>query len=230
MTTVDRLRQLVLDGSEPRQKLPSEGKLAESLGVSRLTIREALKELSGKGLVELHRGKTAVVREPDSVLLSDYFKTAIQRDSRRMFELLEIRRALEGLATELAAKNGSRAAISAIEASLDEMSLALESGLDSSASDVSFHEALALASGNRMLAFILEGLADALLETFKLSAQGRKARGGEIKETLNAHRVIFEFVKRGDAKSATKSMSSHLKDAEYDLNSAIRASGDENKS
>jgi DNA-binding FadR family transcriptional regulator len=73
-----------------------------------------------------------------------------------------------------------------------------------------------------MLSFILEGLADALLESFKLSAEGRRFRGGEIRETLESHRAIFDYVKAGDAGGATKQMSAHLRDAEEDLKSAIR--------
>jgi GntR family transcriptional repressor for pyruvate dehydrogenase complex len=220
--TVDALNKLVIEELEPGSQLPSEASLAESLGVSRLTVREALKVLSGRGLVELQRGKRAVVREPDSSVLSVYLKAALRRDPRGMIELLEIRRALEGLAAALAARNGTRAGIAAVQAALDEMSEALERGDDSSGADVAFHEALALASGNRMLSFILEGLADALLETFKLSAEGRTRRGGQIRETLEAHQEIFTKIKSGDALAATKSMSNHLKEAEEDLKSAIR--------
>lgn len=221
-STVDTLNQMVVEELEPGAQLPSEAALAHSLGVSRLTVREALKVLSGRGLVELQRGKRAVVREPDSSVLSVYLKAAMRRDPRGMIELLEIRRALEGLAAALAARNGTRAGIAAIQGALDEMSDALERGEDASGADVAFHEALALASGNRMLSFILEGLADALLETFKLSAEGRTLRGGQIRETLDAHSEIFEKIKAGDALAATKSMSSHLKEAEEDLKSAIR--------
>jgi GntR family transcriptional repressor for pyruvate dehydrogenase complex len=139
-----------------------------------------------------------------------------------MLELLEIRRALEGLAAALAAKNGTRAGLAAIDSALSDMATALDSDADASGSDVAFHEALALASGNRMLSFILEGLADALLESFKLSAEGRRFRGGEIRETLESHRAIFDYVKAGDAGGATKQMSAHLRDAEEDLKSAIR--------
>ena len=221
-SVVDRLQHLVIEKLEPGAKLPTEAELAEKFEVSRLTIREALKVLSGRGLVELQQGKRTVVREPDSSVLSDYLKAAVRRDPRGMLELLEIRRALEGLAAALAARNGTRAGMAAIESALDEMSSALDTGADASGSDVAFHEALALASGNRMLSFILEGLADALLESFRLSAEGRRFRGGEIKETLDSHRAIFEHVKAGDSVAATKQMSAHLRDAEEDLKSAIR--------
>lgn len=221
-SVVERLHRLVTENLEPGAKLPTEAELAEKFGVSRLTIREALKVLSGRGLVELQQGKRTVVRELDSSVLSDYLNSAVRRDPRGMLELLEIRRALEGLAAALSAKNRTRAGMAAIEAALDEMSSSLKTGKDSSGSDVAFHEALALASGNRMLSFILEGLADALLESFKLSTEGRRLRGGQISETLESHRAIFSAIKAGDAISATQLMSVHLRDAEDDLKSAIR--------
>lgn len=226
-SVVDRLYRLVTEHLEPGAKLPTEADLAERFSVSRLTVREALKVLSGRGLVELQQGKRTVVRELDSSVLSDYLNAAVRRDPRGMLELLEIRRALEGLAAALAARNGTRAGLAAIDSSLSDMATALDSGEDASGSDVAFHEALALASGNRMLSFILEGLADALLESFKLSAEGRRFRGGEIKETLESHRAIFEYVKAGDAGGATKQMSAHLRDAEEDLKSAIRGRSSE---
>jgi GntR family transcriptional repressor for pyruvate dehydrogenase complex len=86
--TVDALNKLVIEELEPGSQLPSEASLAESLGVSRLTVREALKVLSGRGLVELQRGKRAVVREPDSSVLSVYLKAALRRDPRGFIELL----------------------------------------------------------------------------------------------------------------------------------------------
>jgi GntR family transcriptional regulator, transcriptional repressor for pyruvate dehydrogenase complex len=221
-SVVERLHRLVTEHLEPGAKLPTEADLAERFQVSRLTVREALKVLSGRGLVELQQGKRTVVRELDSSVLSDYLNAAVRRDPRGMLELLEIRRALEGLAAALAARNGTRAGLAAIESSLSDMATALESDADASGSDVAFHEALALASGNRMLSFILEGLADALLESFKLSAEGRRFRGGEIRETLESHRAIFEYVKAGDPGGATTQMSAHLRDAEEDLKSAIR--------
>jgi len=221
-SVVEQLHKLVIENLEPGERLPTEAELAERFTVSRLTIREALKVLSGRGLVELQQGKRTVVREPDSSVLSDYLRAAIRRDPRGMLELLEIRRALEGLAAALAARNGTRAGMAAIDSALEEMSTALDSGEDASGSDVAFHEALALASGNRMLSFILEGLADALLESFKISAEGRRFRGGEIKETLESHLAIFEHVKAGDSVGATKQMSAHLRDAEEDLKSAMR--------
>lgn len=221
-SVVERLHSLVTENLEPGSKLPTEAELAELFKVSRLTVREALKVLSGMGLVELQQGKRTVVRELDSSVLSDYLNAAVRRDPRGMLELLEIRRALEGLAAALAAKNGTRAGLAAIDSALSDMATALDSDKDASGSDVAFHEALALASGNRMLSFILEGLADALLESFKLSAEGRRFRGGEIKETLESHRAIFDYVKAGDAVGATKQMSAHLRDAEDDLKSAIR--------
>ena len=221
-SVVQRLHRLVTENLEPGAKLPTEAALAELFKVSRLTVREALKVLSGRGLVELQQGKRTVVRELDSSVLSDYLNAAVRRDPRGMLELLEIRRALEGLAAALAAKNGTRAGLAAIDSALSDMATALDSDADASGSDVAFHEALALASGNRMLSFILEGLADALLESFKLSAEGRRFRGGEIRETLESHRAIFDSVKAGDAGGATKQMSAHLRDAEEDLKSAIR--------
>lgn len=221
------LEVLVIDTLQPGMRLPSEGDLASEYGVSRLTVREALKVLAGRGLVELSRGRRPVVREPDSSMLSGYFMVAIRRDPRALLELSEVRLALEVQAATLAARQAGRAALTAVDSALQGMvdAAAGDQLHDVAAyheSDVAFHEALALASGNRMLAFILEGLADSLRCCFEFSLKGHRARGRSVKEVLDAHRLIVEKVREGDASGAAQAMRRHLLDAQRDLTAALR--------
>lgn len=229
---VEHIQALVLDEFEPGDRLPAEADLAARLELSRLTIREALKVLSGRGLVELSKGRRAVVRDRDSRVLSGYLAMALRRDPRGLLELNEIRQSLEVLSASAAAQHSSRAAREAIGVALTAMESAAGKALahgeldqvaleEYHRADLRFHGALALASGNRMLGFILESLSDCLHESFVTSARGHFARGGTFEEVVLAHRAIAEAVNRGDAAGAGRAMRRHLDEAAKDLKSAM---------
>lgn len=228
-TVVAHLEELVVGESEPGMQLASEADLADRFGVSRLTIREGLKVLAGRGLVELTRGRRPTVRYPDSSVLSSHLAIAIRRDPRAALELLAIRQSLEVLSASAAARNASRAALAAVEAALDSMSNAA-SAMDGSAecikryndADVGFHEALALASGNRMLAQILESLSESLHQSFSMSFAGFMAKGRAIEEAVEEHRKILKCVLERDSRGAETAMRIHLRSAESDLKAVMR--------
>src|ERR1700712_5979415 len=78
----EALAQMVLGELSPGTSLPSEGDLATRYGVSRLTVREAVKMLAGRGLLDVGRGRRAVVKEPDGVGFSDFLSTVIRNDAK----------------------------------------------------------------------------------------------------------------------------------------------------
>ncbi|HVZ02372.1 MAG TPA: FadR/GntR family transcriptional regulator [Dongiaceae bacterium] len=226
-----RLMDLILGELAPGTRLPSEAELARQYAVSRLTIREAVKVLAGRGLLEVSRGKRAVVREPDGSAFGDFLMAAMKHDAKGLFDLIEVRHALEVQSAMLSAKRVNRAGIAAIEAALDGMREAagrMKRGPDRNAAedrfhdyDVGFHEALALSSGNRMLAYLLEAMAAPLRESFHLSMRGHRQRGRGPEETIQAHEQVFERVKSGDGRGAAQAMRAHLRDAERDIRAAL---------
>jgi GntR family transcriptional repressor for pyruvate dehydrogenase complex len=228
-SAVKHLEELVVDRLEPGMHLPSEAALADDLGISRLTLREALKVLAGRGLIDQGRGKKATVRHPDSTLLTNQLSIAMRRDPRAVLELHEIRLSLEVLSAARAARSPSSAALAAVEGALTRMSEAAAALDDSPESieryndaDVGFHAALALTSDNRMLASILESLSDSLHQSMSLSFAGFLAGGGDISDAVASHREIFNLVRSGDARGAEAAMRRHLQAAEHDLRSALR--------
>src|SRR5436189_4264077 len=103
-SVIEQLEGLIFGGFEPGEALPSEGKLAEDLGVSRLTVREATRTLEARGLLDIRQGRRPTVAAPNSLLLGDFFQIAIRRDPRALLDLLDVRRALEVHIATLAAK------------------------------------------------------------------------------------------------------------------------------
>ncbi|MDE2018672.1 MAG: FadR family transcriptional regulator, partial [Hyphomicrobiales bacterium] len=117
----DALARDILAERRPGAKLESEAALSLRFGVSRVTVREALRTLAGKGLVELSRGRRATVRQPDGQAFGDFLASAIRFDPKGLFDLLEVRMSLEIQSVGLAAKRASRAGLAALEATLEGM-------------------------------------------------------------------------------------------------------------
>src|SRR3569833_2139642 len=105
----ETLAQMVLTQMAPGTSLPSEGDLATQFAVSRLTVREAVKMLAGRGLLDVGRGRRAIVKEPSGVGFSDFLSTVIRNDAKGLFDLIELRLSLEVQSATLAARRATRA-------------------------------------------------------------------------------------------------------------------------
>jgi GntR family transcriptional repressor for pyruvate dehydrogenase complex len=222
----DDLADMILTRMAPGVLLPSEAELAENYAVSRLTIREAMKLLAGRGLLELARGKRAMVREPDGAAFADFLVSILHNDSKGLFDLIEVRLSLEVQSATLAAKRASRAGIAAIDSALQGMREA-EAATDAEAEarfhnfDVGFHEAVALASGNRILGYLFEAMAGPLRNGIQISRQGHANRGHTLRDTLDHHQRILDAIRAGNARAAAEAMRLHLKDTERDISNAL---------
>ena len=214
---IEQLEALIFDGFEPGDALPAEGKLAEALGVSRLTVREATRTLEARGLLEIRQGRRPMVAAPNGTLVGEFFKSAVRRDPRALLDLLEVRRALEVHIAVLAAKRATKGDLADMEMSI----AAMRAGGDSSdafhAADVRFHENLAAASGNRLLVFLIEAFAEPLRESRLRSFAGHLARGGEVDDVIQQHQGILDAVAAHNPKAAAQAMRDHLQQTEQDL-------------
>lgn len=227
----DDLADEILTRMSPGASLPSEAELAERFAVSRLTVREAVKLLAGRGLLELARGRKAVVREPDGSAFADFLTSIIRSDAKGLFDLIEVRLSLEVQSATLAARRTSRAGVTAIENALDGMRAVagpggmLETEEDADRFhrfDVGFHEAIAMASGNRILSYLFEAMADPLQQAFAISHRGHASRGHTTLDTIAAHQRILDCIRQGNPRAAAEAMRLHLKDTERDIRSAVR--------
>lgn len=230
-SVASKLATVIINEMRPGASLPSEAELAERFGVSRLTIREAVKMLAGRGLVELARGRRAVVREPDGSVFGDFLSSVTQYDPKGLFDLIEVRMSLEVQAATFAAKRASRPALAAIESALEGMRAAaaeLRTGIDPAGSelrfhqfDLGFHGAIALASANRVLLYLFEAMADPLHDAFYISRRGHELRGHTLEDTVAAHQLILDAISKGNDRAAGEAMRAHLKDTERDIRAAV---------
>lgn len=235
MSVAERLERWVLENLEPGSLLPAEKDLAERYEVSRLTIREGMKHLVGRGLLDTSQGRRARVTRMQGIPLTSFLAYAATGEPASVLDLIEVRIALEVQSASLAATRANRAGIAAIENALAAMRTAADATDTSQGesdiallvaryneADVRFHEALALASGNRILSALLESIEVPLRKSFDLSINNQIVDGHvSLNENVHAHAEILEFVRQGEVRKAATAMRSHLKQAKRDLRAGL---------
>jgi GntR family transcriptional repressor for pyruvate dehydrogenase complex len=221
-SVIERLEELVFESFEPGDTLPAEGKLAEELGVSRLTVREATRSLEARGLLEITQGRRPRVAVPSGALVGDFFKSAVRRDPRALLDLLEVRRALEVHIAVLAAKRATKGDVGDMEMSIAAMRTGGDRPDAFHTADVRFHENLAAASDNRLFVFLIEAFAEPLRESRLRSFAGHLARGGAVDDVVQQHQAILDAVKARNPKAAAQAMRDHLQQTEQDLRAHLQ--------
>jgi GntR family transcriptional regulator, transcriptional repressor for pyruvate dehydrogenase complex len=216
------LERMALEERQPGEYMPSEASLAATLGVSRLTVREATRALVARGYLELRKGRRPKVLAPDGSLLGHYFRASLRRDPSALLDLLEVRRALEVHIASLAATRASRSSITAMHEAIDQMARDPEDEDAFQDGDQRFHEALAAATGNTMLRQLIEQLAEPLMTSRRRSYAGHKRSGLPLMAVVDAHRAILDAVEDRDPPGAAAAMRSHLGQTEKDLRTALR--------
>jgi GntR family transcriptional regulator, transcriptional repressor for pyruvate dehydrogenase complex len=155
---INAIRQLIIDGTLPSgSRLPAEHELAAQLGLSRNTLREAVRALITARVLDVRRGDGTFVTslEPQLLLEGIGFAVELMQDERAL-ELLELRRILEPAAAALAAIRISPASLAELGACLADMEQS--HGEPRIMQDIDFHSRIALSSGNQTLATMLSGL------------------------------------------------------------------------
>ncbi|GJE69445.1 Pyruvate dehydrogenase complex repressor [Methylorubrum podarium] len=216
---VNILGQRILGGSyKPGDVLPREDELCAEFGVSRTTLREAVKVLSAKGLIEARRRLGVRVRPRedwsflDPAVLS--WHPDIQADAELMSGLIEARRIIEPAAAELAARRATGADLAAIESAFKAMQASVPDHFDAYCrADLAFHRAINIASHNVVLRG-MAGLMEAALSasvTVTNSFMERQARA------LSVHERVFEAIRMRDTAGARTAMARLLDLAAEDL-------------
>jgi GntR family transcriptional repressor for pyruvate dehydrogenase complex len=191
----------------PGDRLPSERELAEAFGVSRVSVREALRSLEAVGLVEVRHGAGTMVLDPTQRATRDLSRW-MKVNRGEVLELLTVRAALDELAGEEAAGRDDAEALAAIRAAHDAFIEAADAGRSDrlSALDMSFHLAVAEASGSQLLRNLLAELHGHLAESrsvFFGPADRAKASGRE-------HAAILAAIEKGDAAAARRATKKHV--------------------
>ncbi|CPR17264.1 FadR family transcriptional regulator [Brenneria goodwinii] len=223
---VQRSDSLVLDaltryvaqtGTAVGEKLPSEQLLAEELGVSRNTVREALKRWETLGIIMRKKGSGTFLRA--SVSMNDSFLSLrFKNDAENMLHALEVRRIIECQACALAAARATEDDLSQIELRLEDMERVHLSIGTAGAEDWLFHAAIYQAAHNPLLLKIIEGLYDTLHAFFESPPEQAL-----FSDSFPLHRTLFDAIRLRDPQQASLVSQQILDITERDLKDIINA-------
>lgn len=206
------INYLETQNMKPGDLLPSETSLATSFGVSRPVIREALKNLEGKGIIEIVNGKGAIVKPIDSNPLRLFFQRAMQLERSTIIELVEVRKGIEVQAAILAARRRNPEDLAIISKTVQMMRENIHDPETYARLDVEFHLQIAQASHNDMIYYLVESIREVLHNTIiiGLNSRGEALRLDSIQKT---HEHLLETLHQGDAEAARIAMSEHFDEA-----------------
>lgn len=208
---VDQIKELIRAGRlGPGDQLPSERQLSESLGVSRVTVRDALRTLEAVGLVTVRVGASggAFITDPGSSHLAEGLTNRLSLRAISPDALTEARSIIERGLLPTVCDRATDDDIADLDAICSDAEQALEDGAGyDPRHSVAFHVRLARASHNAVMAMIVESMHGALLESLLVArevAPDMGARG------IAEHRAIVEAVRQRDAGRAQAILDDHL--------------------
>jgi DNA-binding FadR family transcriptional regulator len=203
----DRIRVLMLDGTfPPGEPLPSERNLAERFGVSRGSIRDALRTLETIGLLETRHGQGTYPHELSVDRLVAPLASVMAYRSDLQDELLDVRRMFEPAVARAAALRATDEDLSDLQRILETQRQKLKTGQSAIAEDTAFHAILARSTRNRVVMSIMATLNDLLVEsrTQSLQQKGRPAR------SVDGHESVVAALRRRDPEGASQAMYNHI--------------------
>jgi len=224
---VRQVKQLIAAGRlKSGDRLPPERDLAEKFVVSRTSVREALRALESRGLIEIRAGEGAFVRDISVETLIEPLALVILPHREAVGELFEARRLLEPAIATLAARRATPEEIAAMERILEAQGKEVAEGRTGVAQDAAFHAALAGSAHNRAISRIVNALMDLLTQSREESLQtpGRPARSHQD------HLRILEAIRRRDEMAAHRTVLDHLIAVEglvMEAQGAVARAGDE---
>jgi GntR family transcriptional repressor for pyruvate dehydrogenase complex len=202
--------RIAADGLTVGDRLPGERQLAEQLGVSRSSVREALRVLESLGVVSSQVGRGpdagAVLTSRPGSALTGLLRLHLGLATLSMREVVDTRLMIEQWSAEHAAR--SRTGLETMARALAAMDAA-RSAEEFVEHDIAFHAAIAEASGNRLTSAIMQALRGAV-QRFAIDAVVRLGDTGDLQAD---HRRIYGAIRDGDAATAVKAIAVHLERA-----------------
>lgn len=204
---VRHVRALIEGGAlGPGDRLPPERELAVQVGVSRPSVRAGLRALAAMGVVQSRHGAGTFIRGGPPTLGSEplSFLAALHGFSRD--EMFEARRVLEVGVAGLAAERATGDQLATISEEITGMYASMDDPQAFLVHDIRFHRAVAAASGNPILASLVEMVSAIFYEQRRKTA----AHGRDLKEAADLHRTLYNALRQRDPDRARRVMDDHL--------------------
>ncbi len=204
---VNQIKNLILEGDlKPGDPLPPERELMKLFNVSRPSIREALKSLVGMGFLETTQGNRTVVRSLASGRMLGPLHQLLKDDISIVFDIIEVRKAIEAWNAFYAAKRATPSDIARLEDNLESMRINLETnGVNLVKEDADFHLALSEATHNKIQTHIMFTIYDILKNSI-----GKYYPDIDIETVYRQHSNVVQAIKERDSELARMKILEHL--------------------
>jgi GntR family transcriptional repressor for pyruvate dehydrogenase complex len=206
---VAHVRQLIDRGAlGPGARLPPERDLARQVGVSRPTVRAGLRTLAALGVVRSRRGSGTYIPEGPPTLGAEALSFLAALHKFTVDDVYEVRRILEVGAAGLAAERATPDQLATLADEVAGLFASLNDRQVFLVHDINFHRSVAAASGNPIVASLVEMVAALYYEQRRMTAE--RAVDRNLRDAADAHRQIYQAVRAKDPDRARRLMNEHL--------------------
>jgi len=207
---IKQIRELITTGQlEPGDKLPSERKLAEKLGVGRTSVRDAIAKLEFYGILKTMPQSGTVVAGIGIAALEGLITDVLKLEESDFEALVETRVLLETQAAKMAAQRRTADDIIELKYALDAYERKVKNGLPAVEEDLLFHLKIAEAGKNTVLTSLMLIITPDIVKSFtKLDV----CKDGRFYRSLEEHKIILEYIVEQKPDLAAAAMREHLKD------------------
>ena len=209
----EQIKALINNGDlKPGDALPPERELVKVFNVSRASLREALNVLVGMGFLEISQKHRTIVKSLTSGRITDPLHRLLKEDIQTVFELIEVRKAIESWSAYHAARRATADDIASLEKSLESMRIKIEQGISVIEDDANFHVAISEATHNKIQTHLMFSIYDILKESL-----AKYYESINIRQVYEQHCKMVEAIKKSDSALASRRMHEHLEYVETSL-------------
>ena len=211
MQVVNHVRSLLENGAlQPGDKIPPERELARALKISRSSLRTGIGYLAAMGVMKIKHGVGTFVSDGPPELGKASLSLMGALHGFQSWQMFEARIILESNLAALAAERGKEEHQVALAEEVAEMFAALDNPADYLIHDVLFHRVIAQASGNPILAAIMETVTSSMYDKRRKTVE----RATDLRESADMHREIYRAIRARNSQDARKLMEKHLQMAQ----------------
>jgi GntR family transcriptional repressor for pyruvate dehydrogenase complex len=211
MHVVNHIRSLIENGSlQPGDKIPPEREFARSLNISRASVRTGIGYLAAMGVMKVRHGVGTFVADGPAEFGKASLGLMGALHGFQSWQMFEARLILESNLAALAAERGKEEHHTALAEEVAEIFANVDNPTDFLIHDVLFHRILSQASGNPILAALMETITSALYDKRRKTVE----RSTDLRESAEMHRMIYRAIRAHDPTEARKLMEQHLRMAQ----------------
>jgi GntR family transcriptional repressor for pyruvate dehydrogenase complex len=211
MKVVDHIRTLIEQGTlQPGDRIPPEREFARTLKISRASLRSGLGHLTAMGVMKVRHGVGTFIADGPAVFSTASLSLMGVLHGFQFWQMFEARLIIEGNMAALAAERGKEEHFAALAEEVAEMYAIVDTPGEFLRHDVLFHRIIAQASGNPILAALMETITSAMYEKRRKTVE----RANYLREMAEMHREIFRAIHARNPVEARKQMENHLRMAE----------------